>query len=165
MLSLTKSLPKNFKLVSYWDLVPILLRLYINDCFWLQHLNFTITLSDLFIWWQACKSSGTTLTPVSDSALQILSSKTASWISAGTGFNSIVSCLVYWELVTVLHSNWIILVSRREWQLLHCCNSEQSSSYFDENSLNLSDKSVSFAFMLLTKLFKLSSSQNHDLYF
>ena len=115
ILLLTKSLPENFKLVSFWDLVPRFLRLYINDCFCLRHLNFTITLSDLFIRWQACKSSGTTLTPVSDSALQILSSKTSSWILAGTGFSSIVSRLLYWELVTALHSNWIILVSR--WEL------------------------------------------------
>ena len=43
------SLPKNFKLVSSWDLVPRSLRLYINDCFCLPHLNFTITLFDLFI--------------------------------------------------------------------------------------------------------------------
>ena len=42
------SLPKNFKLVSSWDLVPRSLPLYINDCFCLPHLNFTITLSDLF---------------------------------------------------------------------------------------------------------------------
>ena len=91
------SLPKNFKLVSSWDLVPRSLRLYINDCFCLPHLNFTITLFDLFIRWQACKFSGTTLTPVSDSALQILSSKTSSWISAGKGFKSIISRLLYWE--------------------------------------------------------------------
>ena len=48
ILSLTKSLPENFKLVSSWDSVPRFLRFYINDCFCLQHLNFTITLSDLF---------------------------------------------------------------------------------------------------------------------
>ena len=64
ILSLTKSLSENFKLVSSWDLVPRFLRLYINDCFCLRYLNFTITLS--------------TLTPVSDSALQILASKTSS---------------------------------------------------------------------------------------
>ena len=63
ILSLTKSLSENFKLVSSWDLVPIFLLLYINDCSCMQHLNLTITLSDLFIWWQACESSGTTLTP------------------------------------------------------------------------------------------------------
>ena len=47
ILSLTKSLSENFKLVSSWDLVPRFLRLYINDCFCLRYLNFTITLSDL----------------------------------------------------------------------------------------------------------------------
>ena len=78
ILSLTKSLPENFKFVSSWDLLPRFLRFYINDCFCLRHLNFTMILSDLFMRWQACKSSGTTLTLVSDSALRILSSKTSS---------------------------------------------------------------------------------------
>ena len=94
ILLLTKSLPENFKLVSSWDLVPRFLRLYIsyNDCFCLRHLNSTIiTLSDLFILWQACKSSGTTLTTVSDSAYKYYPLKTSSWISAGPGFNSILS--------------------------------------------------------------------------
>ena len=91
-----KNLPKNLKFVSSWDLVPRFLCLYINDCFCLPHLDFTIILSDLFMWWQACKSSGTTLTSFSDSTLQILSSKTSSWIYAGTGLDSIASCLLYW---------------------------------------------------------------------
>ena len=114
-----KNLPKNLKFVSSWDLVPRFLCLYINDCFCLPHLDFTIILSDLFMWWQASKSSGTTLTSFSDSTLQILSSKTFSWISAGTGLDSVVSCLLYWELVTALCSNWMILVSRSEFKLLH----------------------------------------------
>ena len=114
-----KNLPKNLKFVSSWDLVPRFLCLYINDCFCLPHLDFTIILSDLFMWWQASKSSGTTLTSFSDSTLQILSSKTSSWISAGTGLDSVVSCLLYWELVTASCSNWMILVSRSEFKLLH----------------------------------------------
>ena len=107
-------------------------------------LNFTITLPDFFMRWQACKYSRTTLTTVSDSALQILSSKLSSWISAGTGFNLTVSLLLYWELVTVLHSNSMVLVSRWEFKLLHCRNSEQILSYFDVNSLIFSDNSVRF---------------------
>ena len=120
--------------------------------FALRNSNFTMTLSDLLMRWQACKSSGTTLAPVSGSALQILFSKTSSWVFTGAGFNSIVSRLLYWELVRGLRSNWIILVSRWELQLLHCCNSEHTLSYFDVNSLNLSDKSDTFAFMSLRKL-------------
>ena len=115
IISLTKGLPESFKFVSSWDLVPGFLRLHINDCFCLRGLNCTMTLSDLFMRWQACKSSGTTLTRVSDSALQILSSKRSSWISIGTAFSSIASRLLYWELVTALRSNWMILVSR--WKL------------------------------------------------
>ena len=75
LLSPTKSLPENFKFVSTLDLMPRFLRLYINDCFCLWHLNLIITLSDLFMLWQACKSSETTWILVSDSALQILSLK------------------------------------------------------------------------------------------
>ena len=52
---------ENFKFVNSWDSVGRFLRLYINDCFCLGHLNFTMTLSILFMWWQACKSSGTKL--------------------------------------------------------------------------------------------------------
>ena len=48
-----KNLPENFKLVSSLDLVPRFLRLCISDCFCLQPLIFTITLSDLFMRWQA----------------------------------------------------------------------------------------------------------------
>ena len=51
-LSLTKSLPENLKFVNFWDVVPRFLRLYINDCFCLQQLNFTITLPNLLMWWQ-----------------------------------------------------------------------------------------------------------------
>ena len=46
-----KFFPENFKFVSSWDLVSRCLRLYINDCFCLQHLNFTFTLYDLFMRW------------------------------------------------------------------------------------------------------------------
>ena len=38
----------NKKSSQKWNLVPRFLRLYINDCFCFQHLNLTITLSDLF---------------------------------------------------------------------------------------------------------------------
>ena len=70
ILSLTKSLPENFRLLSSWDLLSKFLCLYIPELFCLRHLNLTITLSDLFVRWQACKSFGTTFTPVNDKALQ-----------------------------------------------------------------------------------------------
>ena len=111
ILSPTKSLPDNFRFVSSWDLLPRFLRLYMIEFFCLQYLNFTITLSDLFIRWQAAKSLGITLTPVSGNALQMFSSKRFSVISVGAGFNSIFSFLLYWELVTALRSNLMILVS------------------------------------------------------
>ena len=98
ILSLTKSLPENFRLLSSWDLLPRFLRLYITEFFCLRHLNLTITLSVLFIRWQACKSFGTTFTPVNDKGLQMFSSKTSSVTSAGTWFNSIVSLLLCWNL-------------------------------------------------------------------
>ena len=61
ILSLTKSLPENFRLLSSWDLLPRFLRLYITEFFCLQHLNLTITLSVFFIQLQACKWFGTIL--------------------------------------------------------------------------------------------------------
>ena len=122
ILSLTKTLPENFRFLSSWDLLPRFLHLYMTEFFCLQHLNLTITLSDLFIRWQACKSFGTTFTPVNDKALQMFSSKISSVISAGTAFNSIVS-LLYWEFVTAVCSSCAILVSKWELIFLHCCNS------------------------------------------
>ena len=53
ILSLTKSLPKNFKIESSWDLMPIFLHLCMADCFCLCHWNFIITMSDLFILWHS----------------------------------------------------------------------------------------------------------------
>ena len=102
-----------------WDFVSRFLYLYISDCFRFLHLNFIITLPNLFIWWQACKFA-TTLIPVSNNTLQTLSSKTYSCISAGTGFNEIVFFLRYWAFVTTLLSKWMMLVIRWELKLL-CC--------------------------------------------
>ena len=123
ILLLTKSFPENFKFENFWDLAPRLLCLYVTVCFYSHHLNFTITLSDLFILWQTCRSSGAMLTSVKDNALQTLASKT-SWISARTWFTLIISLLLYWEFVTALRSSWIILLRRWELKLLHCCISE-----------------------------------------
>ena len=85
ILSLTKSLPENFRLLSSWDLLPRFLRLYITEFFCLRHLNLTITLSVLFIQWQACKSFGTTFTPVNDNALQMFFPKHLQWYQQALG--------------------------------------------------------------------------------
>ena len=83
ILSLTKSLPENYRLLSSWDLLSRFLRLYLTYFFCLWHLNWTITLSVLFIWWHAYKSFGTMFTPVNGKALQMFSLKTSSVISGG----------------------------------------------------------------------------------
>ena len=114
ILSLTKSLLENFRLLSFRDLLARFLRLYITEFFCLRHLNLTITLSDLFIQWQACKSFGTTFAPVNDKIFQTFSSKTSSVMSAGTGFNSIALLLLCWEFATALCSSCIVLVSKCE---------------------------------------------------
>ena len=91
-----KYFPENFRLVSSWDLLPRFFAFIHYRIFCLRHLNLTMTLSDLFIRWQAYKSFGTTFTPVNDKALQTLSSKTSSVMSAGTGF-TLLSLFCYYE--------------------------------------------------------------------
>ena len=93
-----------------------------------------------------------------DKALQTFSSRAFSVMLAGTGFNSIVSLLLYWEYATALHSNCIILDIRYELNFLHCCNSELTVSYFDTNSLNISSRLLSFVLMSLMKLELISVS-------
>ena len=158
ILSLTKSPPKTFRLPSSWDLLPRVLRLYIIEFFCLRHLNFTMTLSRLFIRWQAYQAFGTTFTSVYDKALQTFSSKTSSVMSAGTWFKSIFSLLLYWEFATALWSSCIILVSKCELSFLHCCNSELTLSYFHKKSLNFSSRLLSFILISLTKLELISVS-------
>ena len=120
ILSLTKGLSESFRLLSSWDLLLRFLRLYII-VFLLWHLNLIMVLSDLFIWWQARKSLGTTSTLVSVNFLQMFSFKTSPVMSAGTGFNSIASILLYYELVTVLRSNCMILVNKCGLNFLNYC--------------------------------------------
>ena len=98
---------------------------------------------DLFIWWEVCKSLGT-FTPVSDNALQMISSKTSSVISAVIGFYSIVLFLLYCKLVTAFCSSCMNLVSIWELNFLHCCNSEWILSF--------SDRLLSFVLISLKNL-------------
>ena len=83
-------------------------------CFNFLSLNLTITLSRFDIQWHACRSLGTTSWPVNDKALHIVSSRTLSWISWDTGFNSRVSLLWYCALLTAFFSNWTIREYNRE---------------------------------------------------
>ena len=140
ILLLTKLFPENFRLLSSWDLLPRVLLLYITDFCCVRHLNLTITLSVLSIRWQTYKSFGTMFTPVNDKVLQMFSPKTSSVISEDTGFNSIVSLLLYWEFFKALRSSCIILIRKWELSFLHCCNSELTLSYFDKKSLNFSSR-------------------------
>ena len=114
ILSLMKSLPENFYFVSSWDLVPRFWHLSNIRLFFLATFKFYYhsEKSELFMRLEACKFSGTRSTPVSHKASQRLAFKTFSCISAGTGFSSIVSLLLFWEFVTELRSNWMILVNR-----------------------------------------------------
>ena len=84
ILSLTKSLPENFRLLSSWDLLPRFLCLYITEFFLLATFKFD-SLSVFFIQWQACKSFGTTFTPVNDNALQMFFPKHLQWYQQALG--------------------------------------------------------------------------------
>ena len=64
--------------------------------------------SFFLMWWQACRSSGSTDIPVRDSAWHTDCSRTSSAISDGTGLISRVSLLLYWALFKLQHSNWVI---------------------------------------------------------
>ena len=77
--------------------------------------------------------------------------------------NSIVSLLLYWEFATPLCSSCIILVSKCELNILHCCNFELTL-YFDQNSLNFSSRLLSFILISLTKL-QLISKFSNELFF
>ena len=111
----TKGLPRNFKFVSSLDLLPRFSRLYISDYFCLHLLDFTISLPELFIRWQVCKSLETTFTLIEENTLEIFFPKTSFWMSAGTWFLSIVSLLLQKMLVIAFDSNCI--------EFLHCCYS------------------------------------------
>ena len=106
------------------------------------HLNFTITDSFLFKWWQACKSSGLTSCPVKESALQMFTSSSSSLINGGTGFTSIDSC--QGAFVTAFLSNWTTLLVNNLLQFLAIAKSDETTSNLLKKSLNRLDKSESF---------------------
>ena len=105
MLSDMKSLPENFSWRRSSDLFRRFFRLTSTFCLSFLHLNFTITDSFFFKWWQACKLSGLTSCPVKESAWQMFSSSSSSLIDGGTGFTSTDSHWWYWALVIAFLSN------------------------------------------------------------
>ena len=135
------------------------LRLYMTDCFCFWHFNFIITLSDLFILWQACKSSGTTLTPVSDKALQT------------PGFTSIMLFTsvyfsryrVYFDcfssaVLRVRNSIGLELNNSVEKMRIKAFKLLQFQDILDANLSIFFDKPVNFALMSLAKLELISVS-------
>ena len=143
ILSLTKSFPENFNLGSSKDFWCKFLSFICTLCFNFLSLNLTITLSRFDIRWHACRSSGTTSWPVNNKALHIVSSRTLSWISWGTGFNSRVSLLWYCALVTAFFSNWTRQEYNRELHFLVKTKSDLSSLYFFEKLSSFSVRSLS----------------------
>ena len=161
MLSLTKSLPENIRLLSSWDLLPRFLNLLITEVLCLWHLNLTsLYLFSSFV--------GKHVSHLEQYFLQLTTNPCkclAKGLAAGTGFCSIVSLLLYWEFVTTLRCCCIILVSKLELNLLHCYNSELTLSYFEKKSWNFSSRLLSFILMSLTKLELLSVSSWMTLFF
>ena len=84
MLSNIKCLPENFSLSRSSDLFWRFFRLTSTFCLSFLHLNFTITDSFFFKWWQACKLSGLISFPIKESAWQMFSLSSSSLIDEGT---------------------------------------------------------------------------------
>ena len=77
---------------SPFDFNTFCLKITLFLCF--LFLNLIITLSYFFILLQASRSSGLTLVPVKDRALQTFSSKSTLLIELGTGFITSISLLI-----------------------------------------------------------------------
>ena len=130
ILSKMKSLPANFSWLKFSDLLQrffLSIRIF-RFCF--LDLNFTITISFFFRWWQAWRSSGITSWPVRERALQTLSSCSSLLIDAGTGFISINSCWWYWALLTAFLSSWMICSLRSQLQFFEIASLEEESQIF-----------------------------------
>ena len=112
-----------------------------------------ITQSFFLIRWQACRSSGSTDTPVSDHVWHTDYSNTSSTVSYGTGLR--VSLLLYWVLFRLLRSNWVIRSSRFSLQRLEVDRFELTISYFAWKLLKRSLSSENFALMSLLKISRL----------
>ena len=114
--------------------------------------------SFFLMWWQACRSSGSTDIPVRDSAWHTDCSRVSSAISDGTGLVSRVSLPVYWALFKLLHSNWVICSSRRSWQHLVIYRLELTILHFASKSLKRSFSLENFTLMSFIKFSRLRTS-------
>ena len=123
-----KSLPENFKCCRSSDLFGRFFLLTSTLYLSFLHLNFTITDSFFFIWWQAYKLSGLTSCMVRESVLQMFNLSSSSLIDGGTGFTSTDSCQWYWALITVFFSNWTTLLVSNQLQFLVTTKSDETSS-------------------------------------
>ena len=108
--------------------------------------------------WQACRSSGSTDIPVSNSAWQTDCSRTSSAISDDTELILTVSLLLHWASLNLLCSNWDIRSSRRSLQRLEIDRLELTILYFAWKSLKRWFSSENFALMLFLKFSRLRTS-------
>ena len=129
MLSEKNSLPETFSWVRTSNLIQRFFLLIRMLLFCFLSLNLTITHSFFFKRWHAWRSSGFTLWPVRDNALQTPFSRTSSLIDAGTGFISSDTRRWYWALLTAFLSSWIIPSVSKWLQYLLTASSELRISY------------------------------------
>ena len=111
-----------------------------------------------FMWWQACRLSGFTDIPVNDSAWHTDCSRTSSVKPEGTGLIYRVSLLLYWALLRLLHSDWVIHSSRSLLQRLEIDRLELTISYFSWKSLQWSLSSKNFVLISYLKFSRLRTS-------
>ena len=102
--------------------------------------------------------SGSTDIPVSDSAWHTDCSRISSAMSDGTGLISRVSHLLYWALLRLLHSIWVICSSRSSLQHLEIDRLELTISYFTWKWLKRLLRSENFALMSFLKFSRLKTS-------
>ena len=108
--------------------------------------------------WEACRSSGSTDIPVSDSPWHENCSRTPLAISGDTGLISSIFLLLYWVLFRLLYSNWVMHSSRSSLQRLEIDRLELTISYFALKSLIQSFSSENIKLMSFLKLSRLRTS-------
>ena len=158
MLSFTNDFPENFNWVRPSLLFCKVVRFERTRYFCFLHLNFMITRSFFLMRWQACRSSGSTAIPVSESAWHTYCSRTSSAVWEGTGLISRVFLLLYWVLLRLFRSKWVIRSSRTSLQRLEIDRLELTMSYFAWKSLKRSLSSENLALMSFLKLSRLRTS-------
>ena len=139
---LWKSLPENFSWRKSSDLFR---RFFVSTSthrLSFLHLNFTVTDSFFFKWWQACKSSGLASCSIKESALQMFNLSSSSLIDEGTGFTSTDSGRWYLALVTAFLSNWTTLSVSNLMQFLVIAKSDDRTSNLKNSSIDLKSQRV-----------------------